>query len=77
MKQPTELPSRPCLRDGPIYVFAAMKGEIFQQGDPIRCAACCIGRSGFGACVARCIATGQACDSGLRNCTSCERAWTH
>lgn len=42
-----------------------------QGGDPLRCAACCSGRAGFGACVATCIATGMACDGGYQNCTSC------
>jgi len=40
--------------------------------DPIkavRCAAACQSRSGFAACVARCIATGEVCDSGLNNCS--------
>jgi hypothetical protein len=39
--------------------------------DPIklaRCSAACESRSGFGACVARCMATGEVCDGGLNNC---------
>jgi hypothetical protein len=34
----------------------------------IRCAAACRPRTGFGACVSRCVGTKQVCDSGLRNC---------
>jgi hypothetical protein len=75
MRMPLHLPPRPHAPEGPIHVLAETYGNIAQQqtelGDPLRCAACCIGRAGFGACVARCIATGQACDGGLHNCTPC------
>jgi hypothetical protein len=37
----------------------------------VKCAACCKGKAGFVACVARCIATGQACDGGVDNCSGC------
>lgn len=35
----------------------------------IKCAAKCKSRSGFGACLATCVATKQVCDSGYRNCS--------
>lgn len=41
--------------------------------DPIRlarCIAACKSKKGFGACVARCVATGQVCDGGVSNCSS-------
>jgi hypothetical protein len=75
MRLPFDMPARPRFPDAPIDAFAVLHGATPQQeelgGNPINCAACCLGRSGFGACVARCIATGQACDSGLRNCSPC------
>ncbi len=40
-------------------------------GRAVQCAACCAGKAGFAACVARCVATGQACDGGIDNCTPC------
>jgi hypothetical protein len=40
-------------------------------GEAVKCAACCAGKPGFAACVARCMATGQACDGGVNNCTPC------
>lgn len=71
MRMPIEMPTRPRFPDGPVYVFGALASEIVPQQDPLRCAACCMGRSGFGACVARCLVTGEACDSGTRNCSRC------
>ena len=40
-------------------------------GTGVKCAACCRGKAGFLACVARCVATGQACDGGVDNCSPC------
>ena len=40
--------------------------------DPIkaaRCALACKPRSGYAACLARCIALGEVCDGGVDNCT--------
>jgi hypothetical protein len=40
--------------------------------DPVkaaRCAAACSNRRGYGACLARCIATSEVCDGGHENCT--------
>ena len=71
MQLPTSMPTRPLRSDQPIYVSPISHGKIAPQGDPAHCALCCIPKAGYGACVARCIATGQACDGGLSNCTSC------
>lgn len=37
-------------------------------GDYISCALCCSQKSGFAACMARCLYDGQCCDGGLSNC---------
>ena len=44
-------------------------GGVNALADRVSCILCCSGRSGFGACVARCLVDGQCCDSGLRNCS--------
>jgi hypothetical protein len=36
--------------------------------DYISCALCCSQKSGFAACMARCLYDGQCCDGGLSNC---------
>ena len=73
MRIPLDLPPLPRFQAGAFYAARGDYLEVQQEtfADPVRCAACCIGRSGFAACVARCLATGQACDGGLRNCTPC------
>ena len=71
MRLPVEQPARPQLFDQPAFALGASQLQITPQGDWLQCAACCAGKAGFAACVARCIATGQACDGGLSNCTPC------
>ncbi len=78
MKMPTEMPAALRLADQPIFLFGMASSGVETQGifdfiDPtrIKCLACCHGKAGFLACVARCVATGQACDGGLDNCTPC------
>jgi hypothetical protein len=71
MRMPTHMPSRPSQIGGPNYIHVALSSALMQQGDPLKCGLCCSGKAGFVACLARCIATGQACDGGLNNCTSC------
>ncbi len=71
MRIPTQMPARPNRFGGPAYINAAMSAVLIPQGDPIKCGLCCSGKAGFVACLARCIATGQACDGGLSNCTPC------
>jgi hypothetical protein len=44
-------------------------GGVNTLADKLSCILCCSQKSGFGACVARCLVDGQCCDSGLRNCT--------
>jgi hypothetical protein len=39
------------------------------SGDYIACALCCSQKSGFAACMARCLYDGQCCDGGLSNCS--------
>jgi hypothetical protein len=71
MKLPNPQHARP-LTNAPwtSQMTHASAAGLMPQGDPICCAALCSGKAGFGACVARCVATGQACDGGLTNCTS-------
>ncbi len=78
MRLPNAMPAAFRSTDQPIHAFAAVLGGVEAQGifdifDPKRlaCLACCRGKSGYLACVARCVATGQACDGGLDNCTPC------
>jgi hypothetical protein len=71
MRLPGNMPSRPKRGDQPIYVAVAGQAGLSLQADWAQCAACCAGKAGFLACVARCTATGQACDGGLNNCTPC------
>lgn len=35
----------------------------------LKCAACCKGKAGYVACVARCLVDGKCCDSGQGNCS--------
>jgi len=73
---PTEMPAALRCSDQPFYSFSSAANGLAAQGifdwlpipglgDSVKCAACCAGKAGFGACLARCIATGQACDGGL------------
>jgi len=71
MKLPMDMPSTPKRTDRPVFGFALTADRITPQADWFKCAACCAGKAGFLACVARCMATGQACDGGLNNCTPC------
>ncbi len=78
MKIPMPMPAVLRSPHHPIFAFTTAAGGAEAQGifdfiDPTRlkCLACCQGKAGFLACVARCVATGQACDGGLDNCTPC------
>ncbi len=74
MRMPDMMPARLRASDLhmlPIAMTMTATGELVPQGDWLQCSACCAGKAGFGACVARCVATGQACDGGLTNCTPC------
>lgn len=52
-----------------IQSMTAQSGQsVWDWGRAIQCAAACKPRSGFAACVARCMATKQVCDSGVSNC---------
>jgi len=64
MKMPTQ--AVPVLRG---YIHAAHIGQLLQQ--QLDCGLCCLPKAGFGACVARCIVDGQACDGGTTNCSQC------
>ncbi len=48
------------------------KEEILEAlNDPISCFVCCSQKSGFEACMVRCVeGDGKCCDSGMQNCTS-------
>lgn len=80
MRLPEILPTRPSQAGQPMYAFAALAGRIGPQVldflDPkkIKCAAACVPRAGYAACLARCLVDGQVCDGGLHNCTAVE--WT-
>ena len=71
MRMPSDLPPRPRLPDHPVYAFAADAGALSQQIANWQCALCCAHKAGFGACLARCLLDGQACDGGTHNCSSC------
>jgi hypothetical protein len=72
MRMPYQMPARPSRVNQPIYAFGLVGGGLtLQQVDALKCSACCAGKAGFGACLARCLATGQACDGGISNCTPC------
>lgn len=73
MKMPERMRARPSRSDGQAaYVLErTLDGLTPQQfGRGICCSAKCAGKAGFLACVARCQATGQACDGGIDNCES-------
>ena len=76
MRLPQSLPTKPSQADQPVYAFAAFDGDVRPQFldflDPkkIKCATACVRKAGYGACVARCLLDGQACDGGLDNCSS-------
>lgn len=42
------------------------RASIFSE---LSCALCCSQKSGFAACVARCLLDNQCCDGGVSNCT--------
>jgi hypothetical protein len=78
MHMPQSMPARLSGADQPVYAIAmgyGLEPQLFGGiGDWIqraKCLACCKGKAGFLACVARCVATGEACDGGLDNCTPC------
>lgn len=54
-----------------VYLSAGQKTHaelVALGGDYISCALCCSQKSGFAACMTRCLYDGQCCDGGLRNC---------
>ena len=83
MRIPTEMPGVDRLVYQPVFAFASRDDSISPQGPfdflpgiggglrAAQCADCCSGKAGFVACVARCVATGQACDGGVDNCSGC------
>jgi hypothetical protein len=77
---PTEMPAALRCSDQPFYASSSAADGLAAQGifdlipgigDGVRCAACCAGKAGFAACVARCLVTHQACDGGVDNCSPC------
>jgi hypothetical protein len=79
---PTEMPVALRSSDQPFYAFASATDGVVAPGifdwipipgigDGLKCAACCAGKAGFAACVARCLVTHQACDGGVDNCSPC------
>jgi hypothetical protein len=78
MQMPMPMPAVMRMPFEPTFAFGADSDGARAQGpfdfiDPtrLRCLACCQPKAGFGACVARCVATGQACDGGVDNCSNC------
>ena len=65
------------LRPGELLEVAQAQARLagladgLEAASPLGCALCCSGKSGFGACVARCLLDGKACDGGVSNCTPC------
>jgi hypothetical protein len=72
MNLPSWMPVRLSVMDQPVYATAQFTAVEQQQfGDWIqraKCAAACVRKSGYAACLARCLVTGEACDGGLDNC---------
>ena len=59
--------------DEAISVYLPVSGRSAAElkalsGDYLSCALCCSQKSGFAACMARCLYDGQCCDGGLSNC---------
>lgn len=54
------------------YISAKdLDSENFQASalaDYFSCVLCCRKKTGFGACMVRCVETGKCCDSGATNC---------
>jgi hypothetical protein len=80
MQVPVALPARPARSDQLTLAPMALAGALQAQGifdgffpDPakLKCILCCQHKAGTLACIARCVATGQACDGGIDNCTPC------
>ena len=67
----------PAVMNFPVQAAPVLRGNlrVHQVGlleqQQLSCALCCVPKAGYGACVARCAVTGQACDGGLSNCTPC------
>jgi hypothetical protein len=71
MKMPEGMHAVPRFADNlPVYAVAGLADGL-EAASPLGCALCCSGKSGFGACVARCLLDGKACDGGVSNCTPC------
>jgi hypothetical protein len=71
MNMPVCMPLALRRTDLPIFARASPGGLTSQDFlDPrnIACAAACSRKSGFAACLARCLVTGEACDGGIDNC---------
>lgn len=49
-----------------LYLAPNVKAAMF--GDYLSCALCCSQKSGFAACMTRCLYDGKCCDGGLKNC---------
>lgn len=69
MKMPVPLRARPDACAVRNTSIPETRPGLIPQGDVLCCTALCSGKAGFAACLARCLATGQACDGGLSNCT--------
>lgn len=57
-----------------ISVYLSVKGKSASDlkqlsGNYLACALCCSQKSGFAACMARCLLDGQCCDGGVSNCS--------
>lgn len=55
-----------------IYIDPSKMDQSFRASvmSEFSCALCCIRKSGYAACLARCLVDNQCCDSGVENCTS-------
>ena len=74
MKMPIRMPQALRHTDQPTFARASF-GGLHPQFDflnprNIACAAACSRKSGYAACLARCLVTGEACDGGINNCES-------
>lgn len=71
MNMPSYMPEALRRMNEPVFA-RGFSGGLTRQDlfDPrnIACAAACSRKAGLVACLARCLATGEACDGGIDNC---------
>jgi hypothetical protein len=56
--------------DSAVAILLSDEGIIQPAANYVCCLAACSSRQGYGACLARCAATGDVCDGGVNNCAN-------